>query len=533
MEKINGEWYMMGCEKSDPNLLRTADDLLKLLRHIGFLPLFAGEIAGFSVEERTLASSWWSGDIQSDPWEWRIALAGHPEIAYGKFFDKKAGFIHRNFFPMFANYRRNGYDFDSLFDEGLVPHRAKRIMDVFEQINEAGGNEIMSNELKEKAGFNKEGGEKNFEGVLTELQMQTYLIVSDFRQRKNKNGEEFGWHIGVMKMPETKWGYDFISSQYNEEPSDSWQKIVAQIRSFFPHADEQQIQKTLGIKYPGVAASSVKPQKKAVPKPSKPEWPENILKEIGNVPLKLNEDQMAGLRHVITTLPKREQMIIRQHYEESMSQRAIGETMGVTASRIGQLKAAATRKLRNKTRADYIRYGFQGNAKRKEKIKSDCMYAESRAEQIKILQQVTLDESGLPFSAKLRLKYMKIHTLGDAMDAMDKTPSELLNMEKSRLTAVVHKLAEYGVDCSDVYEKLNDDPPEKVKYIEELDVSCRLFNNLYRAGLRTVDQIERLIKHEPEKILQIKGLGKQTRAELLSKLEKVGIDISPIRNLRK
>ena len=65
-------------------------------------------------------------------------------------------------------------------------------MDVFEQINEAGGNEIMSNELKEKAGFNKEGGEKNFEGVLTELQMQTYLIVSDFRQRKNKNGEDFG-----------------------------------------------------------------------------------------------------------------------------------------------------------------------------------------------------------------------------------------------------------------------------------------------------------------------------------------------------
>ena len=155
MEKINGEWYMMGCEKSDPKLLRTADDLLELLRHIGFLPLFAGGIAGFSVEERTSASSWWSGDSQSDPWEWRIALAGHPEVAYGKFFDKKAGFIHRDFFPVFANYRRNGYDFDALSDEGLVPHRAKRIMDVFELNDEAIGNEIMSNALKEKAGFGK------------------------------------------------------------------------------------------------------------------------------------------------------------------------------------------------------------------------------------------------------------------------------------------------------------------------------------------------------------------------------------------
>ena len=531
MEKINGEWYMMGCEKSDPKLLRTADDLLELLRHIGFLPLFAGGIAGFSVEERTSASSWWSGDSQSDPWEWRIALAGHPEIAYGKFFDKKAGFIHRDFFPMFANYRRNGYDFDSLFDEGLVPHRAKRIMDVFEQINEAGGNEIMSNELKEKAGFNKEGGEKNFEGVLTELQMQTYLIVSDFRQRKNKNGEDFGWHIGVMKMPETKWGYDFISSQYNEEPSDSWQKIVAQIRSFFPHADEQQIQKTLGIKYPGVAASSLKPQKKAVPKPSKPEWPENILKEIGNVPLKLNEDQMDGLYQAIHSLKEIEQDVIRKYFEEYLTQKEIGGMLSVSVSRVGHIKKYALCKLRYYTRADLIRYGLRGKERRIVQIKSDCRNAKSRDEQMKLLKEVRLSESGLSSEFYIMLENKGWKTLGSLMELLETSPSRLVDIGERWLIASVNILAEYGVDFSDVYEKFNIDPSQI--YIEELHVSCRLFINLYRAGLRTVDQIESLIKHEPEKILQIKGLGKQTRAELLSKLEKAGVDISPIRNLRK
>ena len=158
MEKINGEWYMAGCDDLSPDLLKTADDLLELLRRVGFLLLFAGGIAGFSVEERTLVSSWWNGEPSSDPWEWRIALAGHPEVAYGKFFDKKAGFIHKDFFPIFANYRRNGYDFDSLVDEGLAKHRAGKIMDVFELNEEAVGKEIMSNELKEKAGFGKDGG---------------------------------------------------------------------------------------------------------------------------------------------------------------------------------------------------------------------------------------------------------------------------------------------------------------------------------------------------------------------------------------
>ena len=424
---------MSCCEKSDPNLLKTADDLLVLLRVIGFLPLFAGGITGFSVEERTLVSSWWSGDIQSDPWEWRIALAGHPEVAYGKFFDKKAGFIHKDFFPIFANYRRNGYDFDSLVDEGLAKHRAGKIMDVFELNEEAVGKEIMSNELKEKAGFGKDGGEKNFDGVLTELQMQTYLIVSDFRQRINKKGESFGWHIAAMGTPETKWGYDFVSSRYSEDPSDSWEKIVARIHSFFPHAEERQIQKILGIKYPGTEASPVIPQKKAVSKPLKPLWPENILKEIGNVPLTLNEDQMAGLQYAISTLQKREQNVIRQYFEKSLTHKEIGDTAGVSTTRIGQLKMKALRKMRHHTRSDLIRYGLHGrNPKTNESV--------------------------------------AVHAMSPLLQSI-----------------------------------------------------------LTKAGLQTMEQVAMLIRDDPEKLLQLRGLGEKKREELLFTLDAAGIDTSAVK----
>ena len=251
METINGEWIMKGCAEDAPQRLVTADDLLSLLRRTGFLPLFESGIAGFSVEERTTAASWWTGDPDTDPWEWRITLSAHPEIAYGKFFDKKAGFIHKDFFPVFANYRRNGYDFEALFDDELASYRAKRIMDVFETNDEAVGKEIMSNELKESAGFGKSGGEKNFSGTLTDLQMQTYLIMTDFRQRKNKKGEAYGWHIAVMGTPETKWGYDLVTQAYSERPADSWDKIAAQVRSICPGSDEAKIRRLLGIRYPG------------------------------------------------------------------------------------------------------------------------------------------------------------------------------------------------------------------------------------------------------------------------------------------
>ena len=50
-------------------------------------------------------------------------------MVYGKLFDGKAGFISRAWFPHFANWRRDGYDFDSRWDEELATMRQKRIID--------------------------------------------------------------------------------------------------------------------------------------------------------------------------------------------------------------------------------------------------------------------------------------------------------------------------------------------------------------------------------------------------------------------
>ena len=65
---------MDGCAPDDPNRLDTAEQLVALLRTVGFLPLFSNAIPGFSVEERVPADRWWT-DQESDPWAWRHMLA--------------------------------------------------------------------------------------------------------------------------------------------------------------------------------------------------------------------------------------------------------------------------------------------------------------------------------------------------------------------------------------------------------------------------------------------------------------------------
>lgn len=229
-------WVMHGLEWEHPACIHSYEELIKWIDEVGFVPLFRNEIQGFSVEEHTASRSWWTGDKEKDPWEWREIIARSGKVAYGKFFHKKSGFISLKWFPYFANYRRDGYDFDARWEDGLASMRCKKIMDKFEERKE-----WMGRELKVQAGFGK-GGEKNFDGIVAELQMQTYFTIRDFRRKRNKKGMEYGMAVSVYASPEEMWGYDMVSSAYGEKPERSKERIVRQIRKLYPCASEKQIE---------------------------------------------------------------------------------------------------------------------------------------------------------------------------------------------------------------------------------------------------------------------------------------------------
>ena len=113
-------------------------------------------------------------------------------------------------------------------------------MDLFEMERE-----LYSFEVKKMAGFGR-GGEKNFDGVITELQMQAYIVIRDVRRRRRKkDGVEYGWPIAVYTTPENLWDYETVSAAYREDPEASGKKIVERIREEFPWAEEGQIRKVI------------------------------------------------------------------------------------------------------------------------------------------------------------------------------------------------------------------------------------------------------------------------------------------------
>lgn len=233
------KWIMHGKSLDDPDRIKSVKELTEYVNTLGFLPLFRNEIAGFSLEENAATESWWTGDPENDPWEWREIIAREGNIAYGKFFGKKAGFISKEYFPFFANYRRDGYDFDSLYEDGKARERSNKIMRLFES-NER----LFTTEIKSMAGFGK-GGERNFGGIITELQMQTYLVCADFKCRTSKKGSEYGMRIAIMTTPESLWGYDLVSSAYSEAPTQSFERLVSRMKTVCPDTDELILKKFL------------------------------------------------------------------------------------------------------------------------------------------------------------------------------------------------------------------------------------------------------------------------------------------------
>ena len=238
---VNERWYP---ERGGDRAVRNVDELIAYINEVGFLPYFKANIDGFSAEEAADVQpvKWWSDDPVLDPWLWRAEIPARGDIAYGKFFGGKAGFISREWFPIFASYRRDGYDFDAALEDGVVNHRQELIMDAL------GGETMFSVDLKRKAGFGGKEGFKGFDAALNRLQMQCYVVIRGFEQRKKKNGEAYGWALGRLSTAEALYSSEHISQGYRYERDEAYELLAERVRKYCPNASEKEIKKLLELK---------------------------------------------------------------------------------------------------------------------------------------------------------------------------------------------------------------------------------------------------------------------------------------------
>ena len=225
---------------NDDFTIKSMDDLIWAIDEFGFVPFFENEIEGFSLEEHIAPECWYGGsDSFWDAWEWKGPVIRQTKCAYGKFLRNKAMYISAKWFPDFANYRRDGYDFDARFEDGLASFDDRNLYELLDA-----NAPILSKPLK-KLGDYRKGGRKGFDGSVTRLQKQCYVIISDFRYATDKLGNEYGWGIAEYTTPEKFYGKKFTDKVYKRTPEESYKKVLRQFKKILPDVEDEWIERIL------------------------------------------------------------------------------------------------------------------------------------------------------------------------------------------------------------------------------------------------------------------------------------------------
>ena len=221
-------------------IVRTMDDLTEAVERFGILPLFRNSMPGFSVEEHAARACWYTaGTGEWKIWDWKGPVIRETLCAYGKFFEKKACFVSREVFPDLANYRRDGYDFDARFDDGLA---SRKDLELYELIDKNAP--VLSKAVKAMGNYRK-GGHTGFETSIARLQRQCYVVVSDFVYSMDRYGRPYGWGAAEYSTPEKLFGEAFTSAVYRRSPKESGQIVLERLSRLMPKTDEKTLQKFL------------------------------------------------------------------------------------------------------------------------------------------------------------------------------------------------------------------------------------------------------------------------------------------------
>lgn len=226
--------------------IKTKQDLIDAIEEYGIIPFFSNNIKGFSIQENIDPKVYFTDE--PGVWEWKGPVILETKCAYGKFFNKKAAFIRKDLYYDFANYRRDGYDFDARVSDGLANYNEEFLYNII-----SSKKSILSKTAKAIGGYvkPKEKGKdawqarKGFDTTIANLQMKGYVLIIDFDYEVDKNGEFYGWGIARYSIPENYYGKGFSKKCYKRSPEESYKRIYKQIKKINPDASKEDIEKFL------------------------------------------------------------------------------------------------------------------------------------------------------------------------------------------------------------------------------------------------------------------------------------------------
>ncbi|MDE5628102.1 MAG: hypothetical protein K2I69_00910 [Muribaculaceae bacterium] len=214
---------------------------------LGILPFFANNVPGLSVEELVEPGLLFGSSDTPGAWEWKGPVIRERTTAYGKFFNRKAGFVSRELLPDFLNFRR------TYRHPGRLSEAEDAIMSMLRGAGELtsaqmraelfGTGKRTEDDLVDILPQESKPSRGILEPALQRLQMAGLVLISDFVYKQSKRGERYGWGTALYSTPEEIYGSDI--ARCPRSGSESGRIISEHVLRNFPFATMDEIKKLL------------------------------------------------------------------------------------------------------------------------------------------------------------------------------------------------------------------------------------------------------------------------------------------------
>ena len=213
-------------------MIHNATELMGYIQEVGFLPLLYSGIPGYSADEAVdpdcryviLDDGSWDWPL----WDWKGPIVTEGDCVYGKFFNKKAGFVSRAWWPDLYNWRRHAHP---------APPAGSVEEAILMTLREHGS--MITRDLRRACVFTGAKMRSRFDGYVTRLQMACRVVTEDFVYPRDKHGKQYGWGWALLTTPEQLLGHE--ACQCDRTPQESLERMLNHLKQLLPRATEKQL----------------------------------------------------------------------------------------------------------------------------------------------------------------------------------------------------------------------------------------------------------------------------------------------------
>ena len=200
----------------------TYEQFIQSIEKNKILP-FSGFIPDYPSLTELAAHNDWHTDSDTDPWQWRVKVVYDGIAAYGKFFNDKVCFIHKDLFPVIRTILSSNKTALERYKDGLLSRTAYHLYHVLSEYSN-----MDSRNLRKIAGLHNKEDKKEYEKALVELQNFGDIVITG---AVKQNSNEKGWS-SMCYQPADMWmaTHDLASSYITVE--DAKQELEVELLQY-------------------------------------------------------------------------------------------------------------------------------------------------------------------------------------------------------------------------------------------------------------------------------------------------------------